>query len=92
MGEDSWVVLRHIKYARALEVMRLLEDEDLTDLEQEEIMGAVVTEAVVAWNWVDEDGEPLKTPREGLELGDLYTHEIQFLVDQILASAEARKN
>lgn len=92
MGEDSWVVLRHIKYARALEVMGYLEDEDLTELEQEKVMADVVAEAVVEWNWVDEDGKPLATPKEGLELGELYTHEIQFLVNQILAAAEARKN
>ncbi len=60
----------------------------------DEFTRELLTENVVAWNWVDDDGKELALPREEGVIGQLTDEEVTFLVTAIRGgvTAEAEKN
>jgi hypothetical protein len=60
-GAGSWVELRKITYG----TRRRFQDGEVNALD-------IIADHLVAWNWVDGDGEPLPQPGDGgtLELWD----------------------
>jgi hypothetical protein len=91
MGEDSYVVIRPVKYGAARQVMELDESE-MTAEERQTFLEDFIVNAVVEWNWVDDDNNPLPQLESRDVLEQLYAHEFQWLSEAILSATEAQKN
>lgn len=95
MGEGSYIKVRHLtwgetKTARDAAARTEKSGEGFGDAGLSE-MEKLIEAAVVDWNWVDDQGEPMPLFGEGTSINDLYTTEVNFLVDAILQLAQ-RKN
>ena len=87
-GEGSWVRVRRLTMG---EIRGLRKAEGDTF----ELGESLVRERVVAWNWVDEKGQPLPQPGEaGFEgaWDGVTDQEFMFLSEAVAGSMEQRKN
>ena len=74
-GEGSWVELLYLTHGEAqASIKGELEDK------------ALLKKHVVAWNWVDSEGEPFGEPRD--HLFDLFIQERWFLLDKLFNPME----
>ena len=91
-GENSYVKLRQVSYRLIMEAQSKKDDKNVTQQEGDEYANRLLKEAVVEWNWVDDDGQPIPSPRdENFDLGDLLVNEVEFLLEEITGGIE-RKN
>jgi len=90
-GEGSWVELRRPKGRDIKAAMRRsTETADAEALEKYDASQELLRDHVMAWNWVDDDGEPLAQPQEGPEVWDELTiQEIKFLTDHLVEAADS---
>lgn len=90
-GEDSWVEVRRPTVGERLESLSKeqgLDGRFLFDSNSQE-----VCTFVIAWNWVDDEGQPLPTPKDQPDIYKaLTTDEISFLLEAVWGSASTRKN
>jgi hypothetical protein len=92
-GPGTWVELRQslkLKHLRALTDLSKLQGIDRMDLEAVNKGFDAVCEAlsrfVVAWNWRDEDGEPLPSPKRDPEaFSELEFDELMWLIGRVTA-------
>lgn len=104
-GEGSFVVLRRQSWRDAQQNNRLLAEMNGGELPRgvehirltTEFLGANVNitkqtleKAVVAWNWVDDEGNPQPIPSAGEP--DLTQEEVQFIIRALSTKAETEKN
>jgi len=103
-GEGSWVKLRKLTVGESKSLVRSIKTADLqnvTDMKTLQSMGDVevileisastLASLILAWNWVDTEGNPLPLPKDKPEvLDELTTEEQQFLFEAI--SGKAKKN
>lgn len=97
-GETAWIDIKvrmKGKHRRlGLEISRLSDklngNEELTAIQQAELVNEfrdiqyrLLNERVLAWNWVDGDGEPLPAPDEPDVFAELYEDDIEWIFDQI---------
>lgn len=91
-GEGSWVEFRRRMKAKHLGViaqMAALKDISFKENPSEVLdvvgrLGGMLSPFVVAWNWVDEDGEPLPQPKMNEDVfGELDMSELMWLVEQM---------
>jgi len=89
-GEGSYVVLRCLSYARARDAA-LLADEANAAAEAQYTQ-QMITEGVVDWDWVDDDGNRLPLPREVDDFDDLglLVHEVEFLVTHLTQAPDTK--
>jgi hypothetical protein len=95
-GEDSYVVFHHMSFGTVLEAMKKGGDEKADGKtsadEEKKFTEKLLQDAVVEWNWVDDNGEPLPLPSKGLEIESLLTGELMWLVDQVTGRAQAKNS
>ncbi len=90
-GEGSYVVLRYMKFGLVLEAMEKTEGKSNPKDEKEYTL-KLLRDAVVEWNWVDDNGAPLPLPSEGLEIESLLTNEVVWLVEQVTGREKAKNS
>lgn len=82
-GEGSFVVVKAINYGAARKA-REESGGDTDDSSRERIGAKMISDNVVEWNWVDDNGEPLPQLNGSLETLDLLTaNEVEFLTKAI---------
>ncbi len=106
-GEGSWVKLRKLSWAKQQEGQRLLAEaaggtlpSDATSLALTADFLAVnkaftvelLLESVIAWNWVDDEGNDLPLPQDDAAIRLLSADEVQFLVKALQGRADDQKN
>ncbi len=91
-GEGSWVEFRRrlkAKHLRVIAQMATLQDVSFQDdpgrvLDVIDRMGQMLAPFVVAWNWTDEEGEPLPQPMGNAEVfGELDFGELMWLIERM---------
>ena len=97
MGEGSYVTFRPIPYSAVRDILKMNEDESEVSgtnrLETSDYIVNLVIDALVEWDWVGYDDEPLPIPTTLDEFcKTLNTFETQFLTKQLLGSVERSKN
>ena len=75
-GEGSFVVMHRLTFGQVQKFGPLL----LSDEKYVEGVNALLVACVAKWNWVDDEGQPLALPSEGLNLDILSNDEILFLI------------
>jgi hypothetical protein len=70
-----------IRFGKVRDLVRLMEQED-KDIEVMDAISEYLTDALVSWDLVDEDGEPIEVSREAVE--DLEYGEVIELVNKWL--------
>lgn len=91
MGEGSWIEVRKITVQQAKELRK--RTADLSEDELQDYSRDWIAEHVLAWNWVDDDGETLPLPSDDPSVLDQLTpDELAFIGRAIGGSQEARKN
>jgi hypothetical protein len=90
-GEGSYVIVHSLTYAEVKALRKRIVDEGLSDTEAGEL--SVIT-AIVEWNWVDDDGQPLPQLRaDPGVLEKLTDREVRFLAEAAMGpSPETLKN
>lgn len=88
-GEDSFVVFREMEFGTVLEAMKKGAG-STNPAEEKEFTERLFKEAVIDWNWVDDNGAPLPLPSKGLEIERLLTTEVIWLVEQITGKTQAK--
>lgn len=88
-GAGSFVVFRDPPYGMVTEA-RNLSQRGATPEEQDTFIGGLLEYGVKEWDWVDDDGAPMLTPREGLDIKKLTNAEVQFLVENLTGSANQK--
>lgn len=92
-GEGAWVEVRKLKWG---EIKKLSRQRGAAGGDEEQIIemtDELLAEHVLAWNWVDEDGNPLPQPHGNLDvIDDLTDEEFAFLGEVIGGSEQDRKN
>lgn len=90
-GDDSYVVVRRLKYGMAKRASELQGSNEPGAVDA--FTREVVVAAVEDWNWVDDDGEPLKVPSADPNvIDDLTGQEINWIVSQAVGGEVNRKN
>ncbi len=90
-GEGSYVKMRAILYGEAKRLRRDIEgmDDDAKMAANE----ALLISHVVAWDWVDDEGQPLPIPKDDPAVLDRLTaQELAFLGEAISGESAASKN
>ena len=88
-GEGSYIILR-VSWG---DVMRLRHRAVSGEFDEEADTQAILSQSIVEWNWVDDNGELLPLPREDADVIDqLLLSEINFLVSAILGDEGNEKN
>lgn len=94
-GEGSWVLLRTPGWE---DYKRVLDGRDPTATNNQMDVGMqLITGSVEAWNWVDDDDQPLPTPTPEL-VASLPLQELTFLITALdlkeyeIKQVEKRKN
>lgn len=91
-GPGTWVEFRaslRLKHLRAVAEMATFASVDFGTNQQEALdafgrIGAVMSSLVLAWNWTDEEGEPLAQPRDNAEVFEELTFpELNWLISQL---------
>ena len=83
-GDGAWVELRYLRWDEFREAKNWGEDSD--DLDRK-----ILVEHVTAWNWGDDDGEPLPQPGDDGEwLGQLTTDEVSFLIESVFGAHDPK--
>jgi hypothetical protein len=90
-GEDSYVVFHQMSFGMVLEAMKKGEGKTKPD-EEKDFTERLLKDAVVEWNWVDDNGDLLPLPSKGLVIESLLTNEIMWLVEQITGKAQAKNS
>lgn len=89
-GEDSYVVVSRLTVGEAREADRLRKADDTDSFEA---ISKFYRDHVHAWNWVDDDGEPLPLPKDDPAVIDMLTdREFEFVAECLAGSEEERKN
>ena len=102
MGAGSWVKIRsmlvseHNAYQAQIRAsQKLAQNKDTTeaDIERSErCLREMITSCVLAWNWVDGDGQDLPQPHKNPDVIEILTDdEVTFLMELILNSAAKKK-
>ena len=87
-GEGSWVEIRRLTVGD-IHSLRKVEGDAY------ELGENLLRSRLVAWNWVDDKGQPLAQPGEpGFDVAfdSVTDEELKFLAGAIAGDAEARKN
>lgn len=83
-GEGSWAIVRKLNVREQRKFRKMFADKELTAFE---IGVEVMKQNVIAWDWVDDDGEPLPQPKDHPEVIDLLTDaEVEVLGNAIRGS------
>ncbi len=91
MGEGSYVIARSIPYSAVRKALQA--DDGSSTLEQSDYVSQIVVDALVEWDWVDYDDNPMDIPTTVEELADtLNTSELKFLVGEFIGSESQAKN
>ena len=89
-GEGSWVDVRRITYGMGVDAQKLQSTTETSSLDV--YKRKLITYLVAAWNWVDDEGQLLPTPKENPAVIDsLLDTEIMWLMQQLVAQTD-RKN
>lgn len=89
-GDGSWVDVKRITYGMGIDAQKLQSVTETSVLD--EYNRKLITYLVAAWNWVDDEGEPMPTPKENPAVIDsLLDTEIMWLMQQLVAQTD-RKN
>lgn len=90
-GEGSYVLFHQMSFGMVLEAMKKQGDKT-KPAEEKEFTERLLKDAVVEWNWVDDDGALLPLPSKGLEIESLLTNEIIWLVEQVTGKSQAKNS
>ena len=89
-GVGSFVVTTEVKVKEIRVLRKRAADPDL-DAFEEGIK--LLAKHVVKWNWVDDEGKPLPSPKDNLEvMDDLTDGESQYLTNLLIGEKGAAKN
>ena len=89
-GEGSFVVTTEVKVREIREIRKHADDEDFDEFEGGI---ALLAKHVVKWNWVDDEGEPLPSPKEDPDVIDELTNaESEYLVGLLMGEKGEAKN
>lgn len=89
-GEDSWVEVSRLTVGEAREADQLRKNKDTDSFEA---VTRLYECHIRAWNWVDDDGNPLPLPKEDPDMVNQLTDmEFSFLGDCIAGNEDAQKN
>lgn len=102
-GEGSFVEFRGLPYAIYREAVRRVEhapkdaqgNAQVTFADNDAHLREVLETTVARWNWVDDTGQPMPTPANGLALDTLMLSEVNWLYAQAVGgstSGTAAKN
>jgi hypothetical protein len=86
-GEDSWVEMSQLTVGEA---RRINKDQGRPGADMEDVLPYYVKH-IYAWNWVDDDGEPLPLPKEDSEVIDRLTAAEFSFISECLAGNEAER-
>ena len=73
-GDGAFVEWRRMTWGERREATAALAKDEADSI-------TFVIDHIVAWNWVDAEGQPLPTPKVAEDFERLYDEEIQFLAD-----------
>jgi len=82
-GEGSYVVMRRLTFGERLKADQINGVDDFSTL-----AAFVIPTAITAWNWVDDKGNPLLLPADGLEIRALTDEEVIYLVHKAMQPRE----
>jgi len=94
IAPGTWVEFRarlKLKHLRAVAEMATWQDVDWGKNMTEALdaigrIGHVLSQVVVAWNWQDEDGEPLPQPKNNPDVfGELELEQLVWLIEHMAA-------
>jgi len=87
-GEGSYVIFRSLLVEEVRKARGIKDDDDTFELGMDNI-----TNHIVEWNWVDEDGEPLPLPSDDPGIMDKLTvDEVNFLANNLTVGGIDVKN
>lgn len=97
-GDDAWVVIKQPTYgdirrltSLAKEGVGSVQADKLT--ENLDFTASVVSDFVLDWNWVDDDGNPLPKPKGNPQVVEqLTTEEVQAICSLVLDADSIKKN
>jgi len=82
-GEGSFVTLRSFRWGEVKDKVAVKQDVDGQTVETVTANIEFLASAILEWNWVDDDGNPLPLPKDNPGVMDLLTlEEITFLSQQ----------
>jgi hypothetical protein len=103
-GEGSYIIIKRVGWKQAKDVNKYLGVGDVSlraDMTSEEkakhidkevaLTEDILCNAVVEWNWTDDQGNPLPVPRKPADLDLLLAEEVQFILDAALDRLEEPK-
>lgn len=90
-GVGSYVIFRHMTFGTVLQAMSKSGDKT-NSKEEKAFTEKLLKEAVIEWDWVDDNGAPLVLPSAGLEIESLLTNEIMWLVSQITGKEQSKNS
>jgi len=91
MGEGSFVKFRPILYKSAVDAVNARNDDD--EMKNAKLVTGLIVDALLEWDWVDYDGNPLPLPETSEQLEEMLTvNEVQFLTREMVGSGERQKN
>jgi len=89
-GADSWVEFTAPRGKDGRQLIELGQQEG-SDLERYKLNGELLVKFVHAWNWVDDDGEPLPQLKEDESiLDELTLEEIGWLGQHVVEGAKSK--
>jgi len=89
-GEGAWVTTSEVKVKEIRVIRKQSADPEFDDFEGGI---ALLARHIVAWNWVDDEGKPLPSPKNDPKVMDELTNaESEFLVDLLMGEKGSSKN
>lgn len=89
-GEDSWIKIRDLNYGYVKQLQK--EMAGMKPEEQVKKNDELIRKVVVDWNWVDDDDQPLPTPKDDETVVDRLTaNEVLFISRQVQGNPDDRK-
>lgn len=89
-GEGSFVTFRKVSYGQLQQARKLAAEGTLTPEQNEQYGRDWLARSIVAWNWVDDQGQPLPLPAAGLDIDVLTNEEANWLMAQLIGEAQAK--
>lgn len=92
-GPGSYVVIASVPYGVFRQVRLETEATDTPSPVQEEALArTLLSHGVKEWNWTDENGSPLRLPKDAESLDYLTTAEVMFLAEAVAKQGQQGKN
>jgi len=88
-GEGSFVRVRAVLYGESKRLA--VEVEALNQAEKVQLNERLIMEHIIAWNWVDDEGQPLPLPSEDSSVLDRLTGQEMAFLGEALSGDAARK-